>query len=419
MLNSGWAKFGLANIALASGLYVVKSSWDFAAYIFDVLIIIFMAWIVSLAMRRLVSRIRALLPAIDQRLNTIGVQIDPMFSSIIEKVTRVSDENTRTLLVTRINLLKKERIFQRLLWAAIPISYLLVLLPVVVIFVIIVPITLEQAVALSKDLPNFAETLSGTINRGEDFAASLGLTSTAGSSSDNATLLRAGEVIGNWMEANALDTLKGAGSILIRSTLIMALSVYMVIEGSLIMSTVYKLIPESYHQNIGNSLNHLDRIFFGYLRGIFTIMSLYSIMIAAIMMIAGLPFALPIGILSGLIQLVPVVGEVVALGMPILVSFLTGTISTTAFVGITLIGWSLLMNNVVLPRIMGNALQMPGLFVLLAVLLGTRLAGPWGAILGVPIAGFIYAIVLAWVNPGDDTMSGNQYRLTVRKEEET
>ena len=35
MLNSGWAKFGLANIALASGLYVVKSSWDFAAYIFD------------------------------------------------------------------------------------------------------------------------------------------------------------------------------------------------------------------------------------------------------------------------------------------------------------------------------------------------------------------------------------------------
>ena len=142
-------------------------------------------------------------------------------------------------------------------------------------------------------------------------------------------------------------------------------------------------------------------------------------MIASIMMIAGLPFALPIGILSGLIQLVPVVGEVVALGMPILVSFLTGTLSTTAFVGITLIGWSLLMNNVVLPRIMGNALQMPGLFVLLAVLLGTRLAGPWGAVLGVPIAGFIYAIVLAWVNPGDETMSGNQYRLTVRKEEET
>jgi predicted PurR-regulated permease PerM len=191
----------------------------------------------------------------------------------------------------------------------------------------------------------------------------------------------------------------------------------MVLEGNLIMSTVYKLIPENYHQNIRNGLNHLDTMFFGYLRGIFTIISLYSVIIASIMMIAGLPFALPIGILSGLIQLVPVVGEVVALGMPILVSFLTGTLSTTAFVGITLMGWSLLMNNVVLPRILGKAIQMPGLFVLLAVLLGTRLAGPWGAVLGVPVAGFIYSVVLAWVNPSNETITGNQYKLTEKEEE--
>ena len=415
MLNSGWARFGLANIAFASSIYVIKSSWEFAAYIFDVLIIIFMAWIVSLAMRRLVAKIKSVLPLIDQKLNTVGKKIDPVLSSLINQLTRSSNNDQIPAFLSNVNLLNNERIFQRLLWASIPIAYLLVLLPVVVIFVIIVPITLEQAVALSKDLPNFAETLSGTINRGEDFAASLGLTTQQGAS-DSTTLLRAGEVIGNWMEANALDTLKGAGSILFRSALIFALSVYMVIEGNLIMSTVYKLIPESYHENVRNGLNHLDTIFFGYLRGIFTIISLYSIIIASIMMIAGLPFALPIGILAGLIQLVPVVGEVVALGMPILVSFLTGTLSTTAFVGITLMGWSLLMNNIVLPRILGKAIQMPGLFVLLAVLLGTRLAGPWGAVLGVPVAGFIYSIVLAWVNPSDETMSGNQYKLTEQNE---
>jgi predicted PurR-regulated permease PerM len=416
VLNSGWARFGLANIAIASSIYVIKSSWDFAAYIFDVLIIIFIAWIVSLGMRRLVAKIKNLLPSIDQKLNTIGNRVDPFLSSLINQLTRSVDNNRNAAFLSRANLLNRERIFQRLLWASIPISYLLVLLPVVVIFVIIVPITLEQAVALSKDLPNFAETLSGTINKGEDFAASLGLTSQQ-DASDNATLLKAGEVIGNWMEANALDTLKGAGNILFRSALIFALSIYMVLEGNLIMSTVYKLIPENYHQNIRNGLNHLDTMFFGYLRGIFTIISLYSVIIASIMMIAGLPFALPIGILSGLIQLVPVVGEVVALGMPILVSFLTGTLSTTAFVGITLMGWSLLMNNVVLPRILGKAIQMPGLFVLLAVLLGTRLAGPWGAVLGVPVAGFIYSVVLAWVNPSNETITGNQYKLTEKEEE--
>ncbi len=75
------------------------------------------------------------------------------------------------------------------------------------------------------------------------------------------------------------------------------------------------------------------------------------------------------------------------------------------------------MNNVVLPRILGKAIQMPGLFVLLAVLLGTRLAGPWGAVLGVPVAGFIYSVVLAWVNPSNETITGNQYKLTEKEEE--
>ena len=54
------------------------------------------------------------------------------------------------------------------------------------------------------------------------------------------------------------------------------------------------------------------------------------------------------------------------------------------------------MNNAVLPRVYGRAVRMPGFFVLLAVVLGTRFAGPWGAILAVPVAGFIYSLIFAW-----------------------
>ena len=56
------------------------------------------------------------------------------------------------------------------------------------------------------------------------------------------------------------------------------------------------------------------------------------------------------------------------------------------------------MNNLVLPRVLGNAVRMPGLFVLLAVVLGTRAAGVWGAILGVPLVGFMYAVMIAWID---------------------
>ena len=39
---------------------------------------------------------------------------------------------------------------------------------------------------------------------------------------------------------------------------------------------------------------------------------------------------------------------------------------------------------------------MPGLFVLLAIVLGSQVLGPWGAILGVPIVAFLYSLVTAW-----------------------
>ena len=410
MLDSGWIRFGIANIALASGVYLAKSMWELTTYIFDVVIIIFMAWIVSLAMKRLVSKIHNFLPMLDTKLNRIAANIDPNLEKLAILLNRLSRLTLNIDKFKKLNLLKSDRIFQRLIWASIPIAYLMVLLPIVIIFVIIVPITLEQAVRLSEDLPNFAATLSKTIDDIESFAASLGLIS-GNPDTENSTLLRAGEVIGVWVQNNAIDTLQGATKAFVTISLVFALSIYMVLEGSVIMETVYKLIPENYHNTARSSLNHLDTIFFGYLGSIFTMVALYSIMVTAVMLIAGLPFALPIGILSGLIQLIPIAGEIIALGAPILVAFLTGTMTATTFLAITLIGWSILMNNIVLPKIMGSALKMPGLFVLLAVVLGTRFAGPWGAVLGVPVAGFIYSIVLAWTNRDNSIMKGDQYKL--------
>ena len=92
----------------------------------------------------------------------------------------------------------------------------------------------------------------------------------------------------------------------------------------------------------------------------------------------------------------PIIGEIAAIGIPIIIALLTGSVTTAVIVAVALISWSLFMNNFVLPRVYGKAVRMPGFFVLLAVVIGTRFAGPWGAMLGVPVAGFIYSLVFAW-----------------------
>lgn len=350
MTDSVWLRFAFATIALAAGVYLVRSLWELVGFAFDVIITIFLAWILASAMRRLVGRIQTLLPKVD--------------------------------------------------WAAVPIAYLAVLLPIIATVGLIVTITLVQAVGLSQDLPDLAQRLSATIDRGQTLAESLGLAS--GLIEGDSVLTQVGTATGTWMQNNALDILQGATAIILRLFFVIALSVYMVVEGHTIVALFYRLIPPSFHEPVRGILLQLDTTFFSYLRGVFSVVGLYSVAITAIMMIAGLPFALPIGIMSGFIQLVPIVGEVAALGIPILVAFLTGSWTTAILVTIALIAWSLLMNNLVLPRILGGAVHMPGLFVLLAVVLGTRFAGPWGAILGVPIAGFAYSLLIAWIERGEN-----------------
>ena len=350
MVESSWFRFSLVMIAFAAAIYLIRSVWEFAGVAFDVILVIFLAWILAAAMRRLVALVRRLIP--------------------------------------------------RPPWIAVPIAYLIVLLPIAALVSLVVPLTLAQALGLSEDLPIFVGRISEFFDQVGRVAESFGLPGDIIEGSEEDSVTQAGIIVAAWVSENAVGIVQGATSIVLRLFFVLALSVYMVVEGHQLVDLFYKILPSGFHRQARTIFRELDRTFFSYLRGVFTIAGLYSVAITTVMFVAGLPFALPLGLASGFIQLVPIVGEVASLGIPILVALLTKPASTAVLVAAALVAWSLFMNNLVLPRLLGNAVRMPGLFVLLAVVLGTRAAGAWGAILGVPVVGFLYALIIAWVDQG-------------------
>ena len=78
----------------------------------------------------------------------------------------------------------------------------------------------------------------------------------------------------------------------------------MTIEKDELLGLFFRLLPAEYHDRATVIMSHLDRTFFSYLKGISIVVVLYSAAITTTMLAAGLPFALPIGITAGLIQLV-------------------------------------------------------------------------------------------------------------------
>ena len=347
LLGSVGLRLAIVIVTLAAGVYLLKGVSDLVNLFFDVLILVFLAWILSAAVRRLAGFVSSYVP--------------------------------------------------RPYWAAIPIAYLIILLPVVALIGLLVPLTIAQMFSLSRDLPDFAVRMSGLLSAVNEFFDSL---RAAGGGATEAPVadpfLALGASASEWVQDNALGILGSTTNILIQTIFCISLSFYMTIEKDELLGLFFRLLPVEYHDRATVIMSHLDRTFFSYLKGISIVVVLYSAAITTTMLAAGLPFALPIGITAGLIQLVPIIGEFAAIGIPITIALLTGSVTTAIVVSVALISWSLFMNNAVLPRVYGRAVRMPGFFVLLAVVLGTRFAGPWGAILAVPVAGFIYSLIFAW-----------------------
>jgi predicted PurR-regulated permease PerM len=109
--------------------------------------------------------------------------------------------------------------------------------------------------------------------------------------------------------------------------------------------------------------------------------------------VLGVQNAIALGILSGLLELVPNFGPIIAAVIAVLVAFLQTTPShwaiTNTQLALLTLGWMFIVqqleNNLLVPRIMGNALNLHPLLVLLGVLMGASLAGILGAVLAAPI----------------------------------
>jgi predicted PurR-regulated permease PerM len=96
-------------------------------------------------------------------------------------------------------------------------------------------------------------------------------------------------------------------------------------------------------------------------------------------------YAYALGVLTGLLNIIPVVGAAVTIVLALLVAAID---SWTRVLGIAIFYfiWVQVENSFLIPRIMGTRVGLPGLSILVALLIGSELGGVVGAIVSVPTA---------------------------------
>lgn len=108
--------------------------------------------------------------------------------------------------------------------------------------------------------------------------------------------------------------------------------------------------------------------------------------------ILGIPYALPLAVIAGVMEVIPVIGPIISAIPPILIAL---TISPVLSLGVAAMYFVIqqLENSLIVPQIMKRAVGLNPLVVILAIAIGSKLLGFAGALLAVPMAVVIQIIV--------------------------
>jgi len=99
-----------------------------------------------------------------------------------------------------------------------------------------------------------------------------------------------------------------------------------------------------------------------------------------------------LAVFAGVMMLIPFIGTFLAVIPPLVVAGVAPNTGSVLWLAVALFIWQQVTLNVLAPRILSDSVGMHPLLVFLGVLMGAKLAGPWGAIFGVPVLGVTLTI---------------------------
>ncbi len=171
---------------------------------------------------------------------------------------------------------------------------------------------------------------------------------------------------------------------------------YFLKEGKNMRDKALNLIPNEYKFDVEILLRKINLTLGSYLRGQIFLVVIVSTALFIALTILGVKFSLILAIFSGLAEIVPIIGPIVAASVAAIVAFVGGTssfgLNSVQMVIAVIVIYTVLrqiQDYIVNPYFMGKITNLHPLIILFAVVAGEHTAGILGLILAVPTAGII------------------------------
>ena len=273
---------------------------------------------------------------------------------------------------------------------------------VVALIIAVVPPTVEQGQRFIEDFPAFLNNARITIEGWVAHYADLVPADLRKQAED--ALAGAGGIVGEaaWnVVKQTLDIITGSFAFILGLATAPVLIFYLMKDSSPIRESLHAPFPSAVRPYLRDILDIADRTLGGYIRGQLTLGVIVGVIVAVGLLIIGVPFAVLLGIVAGLTELVPIIGPWIGGAVGVLVTLATEPDKVLWVILLYLIV-QLLENTLLVPRIQADTLNMHPIAVILVITIGSQYFGLWGVILGPPLVALAKDVIIYLVKEWND-----------------
>lgn len=184
----------------------------------------------------------------------------------------------------------------------------------------------------------------------------------------------------------------GAASSLLSLFLVLVLSLYLLIDSERFQARIHAAVPPTYRGDYERIMRELDAVWAGFLRGQILLALIIGVVTTIALTVLGVRNALLLGILAGVLEVVPNLGPILAMVPAVLIAFFQGStnwaIDNTIFallVVATYFAIQQLENHIVVPNVLGASVNLPPVLILAGTVVGASLGGVLGIFLAAPV----------------------------------
>jgi len=198
------------------------------------------------------------------------------------------------------------------------------------------------------------------------------------------------------ISGTALAVAKGVVTVVLATVTIVFMTFFMLLEGPGWVDRFFSLLKPATRRRWRSVGHDIYRTVGGYVTGNLLISLIAGTLTAIVLAIMGVPFAIALGLVVGILDLIPLAGATIAAIIVGAVAFLH-SIPAGIVVVVFFVVYQQIENHLLQPVVYGRTVQLSPLAVLISVLIGAELAGVLGALAAIPVAGAINVVFLDWL----------------------